>query len=137
MATTTDIATEQAENNIIPVKLAANQVVYAGTMVAVDSATGFGLPANDTTADCKVQGVAVEFADATGKANGEAIVLVRRNRQFKFKNAGAAAACGQTELFEEVYSVDNETVGKTTTQSNVAGRLMQIDTDGVWVQIPA
>ena len=132
---TTDVLTEQAETNIIPVKLAANQVVPAGTMVAVNSGTGYGVSANDSVASCTVQGVAIEAADATGKADGEVMVLVRRNRMFKFKNS-STAACGQTELFESVFSEDNETVSKTTTESNIAGKLMQIDTDGVWVQIP-
>ena len=77
-------------------------------------------------------------AENTG-ANGAAVGLVRRNKQFLVANS-ATDPVTQAELGSQVYIEDNQTVAKTdgTGTRSVAGRFMGFDTEyttHVWVEI--
>ncbi|QOX79800.1 hypothetical protein FY034_12950 [Trichlorobacter lovleyi] len=133
MALTADRNTQMKDGELIAVPVAANAVIHAGAMVAAN-ATGFAVP-GATATTLTYLGRAEEAVDATGYTDGVVQLLVRRGKAFKWKNSGSDAVT-QASLGKDCYIVDDETVSKTNAGGNtqsVAGKVVGIDTDGVWV----
>lgn len=133
MALTADRNTPLKYAEIIGVPQATNTKIYAGALVAAN-ATGYATPGAVATT-LTYLGRAEEASDNTGGANGAKTVLVRRKQAFKFKNH-AADLVTLAELGKTCYIVDDETVAKTngTSTRSAAGKVVGIDTDGVWVE---
>lgn len=137
-ATTTPINTEYRDGTLFPVALAASAIVLQGTF-AVVGANGFALASAAVGgANQLCIGMWSEDAENTG-ANGAAVGLVCRNKQFLVANS-ATDAVTQAELGSHIYIEDNQTVAKTdgTGTRSVAGRFMGFDTEyttHVWVEI--
>jgi hypothetical protein len=87
-----------------------NAVIYKGALVCVDS-TGYALPGATATGLIPV-GRAEETVDNTGGASGAKRVKVTRGA-FSLANSADADEIEITELFSEVYIVDDNTVAKT------------------------
>ena len=112
----------------------AGKVIWAGSLVVVN-ATGFAEPA--TTATGKIAaGRAELWIDNTGGADGAVSVRVARGI-FAFANSAGGDAIARTEIGKTVYLVDDQTVAKTdaTGTRSAAGRVFDVDADGVWVEI--
>lgn len=113
-----------------PVKAAAK--IYAGSMVCLEGASGYAIPAADASGNQFI-GVALEQADNTSGGNGAINVRVRRTGVFEF----AASSIGQAQVGDVMYVVDDQTVDETNPgNSVVAGRLVKYTsaTKG-WVDI--
>ena len=77
-----------------------------------------------------------ETADNTGGANGAISVQVKRGT-FKYGNSSAGDLIAQADVGADCYIVDDQTVAKTNGSStrSVAGKIIAVDADGVWVKI--
>lgn len=134
MAATANIDTPERGGKIINLPVKAATTIYAGTLVAVD-ADGYARPAADA-ANLKVIGRADTYADNSGGAAGDVTVNVRRGI-FKFANS-ASAAVDANDRGKACYVEDDQTVAETGgTNSIIAGIVIDVESDGVWVDTEA
>ena len=133
MALTQDRNTPYSDGEMIAVPVAANAVIFAGG-IAVANASGFAT-VGSTATTLTYLGRFDESVSNTGGANGAVDVMVRRKAAFKWKNSGADAVT-QASLGKVCYIVDDETVAATsgTNTRSAAGKVIDLDTDGVWVE---
>ncbi|MCG3177427.1 MAG: hypothetical protein MOGMAGMI_02401 [Candidatus Omnitrophica bacterium] len=77
-----------------------------------------------------------ETVDNTAGSNGDVSVQVKRGT-FKFGNSSAGDLIAQADVGADCYIVDDQTVAKTsaTNTRSVAGKIIAVDADGVWVKI--
>jgi len=77
-----------------------------------------------------------ETVDNTAGADGAVSVQVKRGT-FKFGNSSAGDLIAQADVGADCYIVDDQTVAKTsaTNTRSVAGKIIAVDADGVWVKI--
>jgi hypothetical protein len=113
--------------------VAANAVIYAGALVALN-ASGFAVPASTATTQ-KVAGVAVEAVTGTA-SNGGVSITVERG-VWQFKNSADADLIALSDLNGTAYIVDDETVAKTNggATRSIAGVIRDVDGAGVWIEI--
>ena len=112
--------------------IAAAVKCYAGTIAARDANGRLTKGATATT----LRGVGVFVADydntsgAAGAFNAEARVGI-----FAFANSASGDAITKADIGADCYIVDDQTVAKThaTNTRSIAGRVFDVDTDGVWV----
>ena len=132
-ATVNDRNTAMKDGEVRVVPVAANTKIPGGTIVCVNAA-GYAVPGiADTT--LAYLGRAEELADNTGGALGAMNVQVRCSKTFKWANS-VADAVTQASLGRACYVEDNQTVAKTngTNTRTLAGIVVQIDADGIWVK---
>ncbi len=132
MALSTDRATEQRDGKLLSVPVAASAVLYAGALI-VANATGYAAPGS-VAADLTAMGMATEKVDNSAGADGDLNIEVLRGRAFKFKNDGTNPVT-QAHLGQDCYVFDDETVSSNATGTSVAGKVVDIESDGVWVFI--
>ena len=114
--------------------VAAGARIYGGALVAINAA-GFAVPGSTATGLIGA-GVAEQRADNTGAAAGA--IRVRLNRlPHCFGNSDSADAITLADVGSDCYIVDDQTVAKTNGAGarSRAGRVFDVDADGVWVQI--
>lgn len=129
MAATQSIDTPELSRDIVSLPIAASTTIYAGTLVAVDS-NGRAVPASDT-AGLRVIGRAEE-EKTCGVSAGSESVLVKRGI-FRFANS-ATDAVDANDLGKDAFVEDDATVCETGATHKVkAGRIVQVDSDGVWI----
>ena len=133
MPLSNDRNTPYRETQTVVIRVAAGAKIFGGALVAVNAA-GFAVPGS-VSATLTYVGRAECKADNTGGADGAKSVEVRRDKAFKWINSGADPI-GQADLFKTCYIVDDQTVAKTNAAStrSVAGRIVGLDVDGVWVE---
>ncbi len=133
-ATTADRNTPYRDTDLLAVPVAANTVIPAGVIVAAN-ATGFATN-GATSTTLTALGRSEEAVDNTGGADGAKAIVVLRNKAFKFANL-AGDPVTQASLGKACYIADNQTVAATsgTNTRSVAGTVIGVDADGVWVQI--
>lgn len=121
-----------AEDFEFPV--AASTLIYAGSLVCINASSLATKGAVATT--LKAVGIATERADNSAGAAGAIRVKVRRGC-FRFANSGAGDMIALADVGADCYIVDDQTVAKTNGGStrSVAGKIRDVDADGVWVQI--
>lgn len=126
-----DRNTDERPGDELEVDVAADTIIYAGTIVARD-ANGDAVPASDT-AGLRVMGRAEAQADNTDGAAGDIKVKVRLGC-FKFANS-ATAAIDADDLGKMAVVEDDQTVAETSTNLVCAGRITGLDDDGanVWI----
>lgn len=131
MAFSQDRATQQREGYEFAVPVAGSTVIYAGSIVAVNS-SGYAVPASDT-AGLKVLGMAIEQVDNSDGADGAKQVVIRRCRAFLLKGSSLS----QANVGGTVYAVDDETVAASGTTNSIAvGKLLEIvSSTAGWVWI--
>lgn len=113
----------------LPVK--ASVKIWAGALVVIDA--GYAKP-GVTATGLLAAGVAQETVDNTTGADGAKTIAVRRGPH-KFNNSAAGDAIAQAEVGTIAYIVDDQTVMKTATGKSPAGMIMQVESDGVFVEI--
>lgn len=133
MPLTADRNTQMKDGELIAVPVAATKKIFAGSLVAAN-ATGYATP-GAVAATLTYLGRAEETVDNTAGADGAVSVLVRRGKAFKFANSTADAVT-QASLGKVCYIEDDQTVSATsdTGARSAAGKVVGVDTDGVWVQ---
>lgn len=129
MAATASIDTPERSGEMIYLPLAAATKIFAGTLVAVNSA-GNALPAADT-AGLRVMGRAEQTVDNTGGAAGDLSINVKRG-VFRLPNS-ATAAVDADDKGKICFIETDEVVAETSTHKVKAGRVVDVDDDGVWV----
>lgn len=131
-ALTADRSTQQRESREASYPVAANTTVYAGSLVALNS-SGYLVPAG-ATATLKVVGRAEE--QATCGATAGAVRCTVRRGTFRWDNSTAADLIALADVGSDVYAADDQTVAKTSNSNArpIAGRVMDVDSDGVWVR---
>lgn len=132
------IITEQRAGCVMPLGLLASAIVLQGTFAVVDT-SGYGIDSQKVGgADQICLGVYAESVENTG-ADGEAIVMVERKKQFLVKNSSTDPV-SQADLGIKVYVEDNQTIAKTSNNGSLslAGTFMGFDSqykNYVWVEI--
>jgi hypothetical protein len=121
--------------DFLEVKVADNVHIFKGAIVGL--AGGYAAPAGSTCT--KVVGIAESEADNTqpGHVAGAKSVRVRQGT-FKVANSGGADALAIADVGNACYAADDQTVAKTSGAAQnlpVAGTVIQVDADGVWVQM--
>lgn len=119
--------------DLLVLPLAAATTIHAGGLVALN-ASGLAVPASVATT-LLAAGRAEESVDNAGGAASALSVTVRRG-VFLFKNHGADPVV-QADVLKDCYIVDDETVAKTngTNTRSRAGKVLEVETTGVWVEI--
>lgn len=114
--------------------VAASTTIYAGAIVVLDS-SGNAEPASTATG-LIVRGVAEETAVNSGSTAG-AVSVRSRPGIFRFANSGTTDEIKRTEIGDDCYLVDDQTVAKTsaTDTRSVAGKVVDVDSEGVWVAL--
>lgn len=114
--------------------VAASTKIFAGALVALN-ASGYATKGAVATT-LKAVGVAQALADNSAGANAAINVKVRRGC-FRFGNSTSTDLIALTEVGADCYIVDDQTVAKTNGSStrSVAGKVRDVDADGVWVEI--
>jgi len=120
-----------ADRRNFPLEAAA--VIYAGAMVALN-ASGNLVPASTSTT-LKVVGRAEADVDNSAGAAGDLKCEVNTGA-FHYANSAAADAIALSDVGANCYAVDDQTVAKTdgTGTRSVAGKIFDVDAQGVWVQ---
>lgn len=131
-ALTQDRNTVRRDGQQIEPPVAANVRIYGGSIAAINAA-GFVVPGS-TSPTLKSAGVAERRADNTGGAAGDIRVRLRKGPH-RFTNSAAADAITLADLGADCYIVDDQTVAKThaTNTRSVAGKVFDVDAEGVWV----
>lgn len=126
-----DRSTLQKPGEVLVLPMAAAVKIYAGSLVAIDAA-GNAQP-GATATGLKVVGRAEEQVDNSSGAAGGQKVTIRRG-VFKFENDPSDPVT-VAALLEDCYIVDDQMVAATNGSStrSRAGQVIQIDSDGVWV----
>lgn len=114
-----------------PVKGATT--IHQGALVVMDS--GLAVPGRTATGLIAL-GIAQVSVANTG-ADGAKKVPVERGT-FKFANLGADAVTA-ADIGKDCYIVDDQTVAKTsaTNTRSIAGKVIEVDADGVFVRVGA
>ena len=114
--------------------VAAAKKIYAGALVCLN-ATGFATPGAVATT-LKTVGRASAQVDNSLGADGAVTVTVRRG-VFRFANSAAADLIAAADIGADCYVVDDQTVAKTNGAAtrSIAGKIRDVDAQGVWVEI--
>ena len=114
--------------------IAANTVIYAGSLVVLNAA-GDAVPASTATG-LVVRGVAQEQVSNNPGVAGAQRIETRRG-VFRLGNSASADEITRAEIGDTCYIVDDQTVAKTdgTGTRSAAGIIRDVDAAGVWVEI--
>lgn len=107
------------EGNILPYKQAAVNL-YGGALVSKNAA-GFAKPASDTASELFLGVLDKTSLNASGAA-GAKIARVWKHGVYTFATTGAA----QADIGVQVYVTDDQTVAKTSTNSVLVGRIVEV-----------
>lgn len=130
-ALTQDRNTPNRDGEQFGVPVAATAKIYAGAIVMLN-ATGYAVPGATATGQV-CAGRAEARVDNSSGADG-ALAIEVRSGVFKFANNGDLTIA---EVGDTCYIVDDQTVAKTdgTGTRSAAGKVVGVDTDGVWVRM--
>lgn len=124
--------TDERLGQVVAVPMAAEKI-YAGALVAIN-ATGYAANAANTASFAGF-GRAEETVDNSGGSAGDLTIDVKRG-VFKFANS-ATNALTQAHVGTIAIVEDNETVASSASNSVKAGLVVEIETDGVWIDTRA
>lgn len=121
--------TPQRYGDYVGLTVASNEIIYAGAMVAVNTA-GYAVPAADTAGQ-SVIGRAEETVDNRGVLYSAAKAIKVARGIFRWANGDAAT---DADIGKIAYVTDDQTVNKTGGGQNIiAGSIVDTDSSGVWV----
>lgn len=125
--------TKERSGEVFDFPAAATTKIHQGSIVALSA--GYAAPGATATGRIAV-GRAEQTIDNTSGAAGAVSVPVKRGI-FKFGNSSAGDLIAQANVGADCYIVDDQTVALTNGGStrSVAGKIVGVDSDGVWVQI--
>ena len=131
---TTDRQTPERLGSDFSLPVLAATLIYAGSIVVLDAA-GMSQPGS-TAVGLVCAGRADERADNSAGADGDIKAKIRSG-VFRFGNSAAADEITAAEIGDDCYIVDDQTLAKTdgTGTRSVAGKVVDVDTQGVWVRM--
>lgn len=109
--------------------VAANVQIFGGALVVLN-ATHFAAPATKATG-LRARGVAVHPSDNRNGIDGAGVIETQTGA-FKFKNLGDVT---RQHIGATAYIEDDQTVAADNTGRSAAGRIADVESDGVWVVI--
>lgn len=114
--------------------VAAATKILRGALACINASSVVVNGAVSTTLKCV--GVAKETADNTAGAAGAIAVKVERGC-FPFANSASGDLIALKDIGADCYIVDNQTVALTSGGStrSVAGKIRDVNAEGVWVEI--
>ncbi len=134
MALSQDRNTKKREGAIYSAPVAADVVIHGGALVALDASGNLtpGAVATTLIAAGRAKGAVDNSDGSAGDKTAE-----YEKGVFHYKNSASADAITRAEIGDNCYIVDDETVAKTSGSNtrSVAGRIMDVDANGVWVEI--
>lgn len=115
------------------IPVAAAKTIHQGGLVAVNTA-GYAVPAS-ASSSLKIVGVAAQTVDNSSGNAGDKTVNVERGT-FRLANSATTDALTDADLFRDCYVVDDQTVARTSSSGTrpVAGRVVNVGSDGVWIE---
>lgn len=130
---TADRNTPLREGDLFNLPVATNIKIYGGALV-MKNAAGFVTKGAVATGQICV-GRAEDAVDNTGGADGAKTVTVRSG-VFKWANSAAGDLITSAMVGVDCYIVDDQTVAATngTSTRSVAGKIVGVEADGVWVR---
>lgn len=134
MALSQDRMTKRRDGKRFNDPVAAATILYVGALVCLNAA-GNAVP-GATATGLVARGICTERADnASGDAGDQHVDT--EPGVFAFKNSAAADEIDRSHIGELAYIVDDETVAAThaTNTRSVAGSIVDVDSDGVWVRV--
>ena len=125
--------TKERAGEVFGFPVVASDIVYQGSLVALSA--GYAAPGATGTGLVAI-GRAEETVDNSTGSAGAVSVRVKRG-VFQFGNSSDGDAIAQADVGADCYIVDDQTVAKTsgTNTRSVAGKIVAVDSGGVWVQI--
>lgn len=132
-AQTQDRNTPYREGSTFRDPVAAATKIFAGSLVCLD-ASGNAVPGSTATT-LTARGRAEEQIDNSAGAAGDLSINVRAG-VFRYVNDGGDAI-DRADIGGNAYVVDDQTVAATdgTGTRSVAGVIVDLDSDGVWVRV--
>ncbi|NUL36332.1 hypothetical protein [Kosakonia sacchari] len=129
-----DRQTPYRDGQLFAVPVAAATEHFGGHIVSANAA-GFAVPGSATAANVTL-GICDGWVDNSAGLAGDASVLVRRGKAWFLANSTADPVT-QAQAGRDCYVVDSQTVAKTsdTNARPVAGKVLGLEGDGVWVLI--
>lgn len=126
---------ESALSELYSIGVAASTKIYQGALVAIN-ASGYAIAGAAMGIGSRAIGRAEAQADNSAGAAGDINVTIRRCVA-KFVNSSSNDAITIADVGEECFIVDDQTVARTnlTSQRGVAGLVVGVDSDGVWVEV--
>lgn len=127
-----DRSTPYRDGELFSYKVKGGAKIFAGSIVVSDA--GYSKPGVKAE-NLVYLGRAEEYVDNTGGADGDKSVIVRRNRAFKWDNAGGGGAITQADVGKPAYILDDQTVTDVAAGASKTGNaiILAVDSDGVWV----
>ena len=122
---------ERLDRNTVVLPVAKGAVIPSAVLVALDS-DGNAIEAKKAE-NLIVVGMSQQTADNTGGL-AEAVTVTVRRGAFVLDNSGTAAVT-QAGAFKDCYLEDSLTVTSESTGTSVVGKVLQVDPDGVVVEI--
>ncbi len=118
--------------------VAAASKILAGAIVAISNVTGYAAKGSTATT-LSVVGIARETVDNTAGAAGDLAVPVDRDGWFRVANSAAGDLIALKDVGKVCYLVDDQTVALTDggATRSVAGRIRDVDAQGVWIEFLA
>lgn len=123
------IANEKMGSALLNIPVAANVQITEATMVVLN-AEGYAVEASKTE-NQTIAGIAVNYADNRNGEAGAILIRVKRGT-FILANDGTIKT---TDLLKDCYIKDKETVTITSTGTSKAGKIIEVETDHVAVEI--
>jgi hypothetical protein len=137
-ALTTERNTPKRNDGVLPeqysLPIAASTKPYQGGITCINSA-GYAVPGS-ATVGLRAVGKCRKTVDNSAGAAGDLNVDVESG-VFRFANSTSTDAISQADALNNCWIVDDQTVARTSNGGtrSVAGRVIQVDADGVWVEI--
>lgn len=125
--------TKQRSGAVFSRGVAANAVIHAGSLVALNAAGD--LVPGAVAATLKADGVAQD--SVTGSAVAGAVLCVVERGVYRFENSAAADLITKADVGTDCFILDDQTVARTNPGGNtrsIAGRVESVDALGVWVR---
>lgn len=122
---------ERLDQNTVVLPVAKDAVIPTAVLVALD-ADGNATEAKKAE-NLIVVGVSQEAVDNKGGLAGAVTVTVRRGA-FVLDNSSTAAVT-KAGVFKDCYLEDSSTVTSDATKTSVVGKVLQVEPDGVVVEI--
>lgn len=107
--------------------------IFAGSLVGLN-ATGYLVPMTATTS-LRCLGMALENVDNTDGADGDLLCDVEPGI-FKWANGSGADEIAFDDIESVCYALNDNSVAIVGTARSVAGRVIGVESDGVWVRSP-
>ena len=128
-----DRNTNRMNDDAINLDVAASVQIFKGSLVARD-ASGDATPGAVATT-LRGVGRAAENVDNSSGSAGDLTVQIEKGI-FQFGNSTSADLIDRGDIGADCYIVDDQTVALTdgTSTRSVAGKIHDVDSDGVWVK---